>query len=261
MSHETPIEVTPTPPGGKPRAKTRPKTRDDTGNDAVGWPLVERVLACECLRVVYLYGPPGTGKTYCALGCGDSRGGAYSWTLTDDTPASELRGNWMPRGADLVWEDGPATRAMREGRWLVLNELSRASEDTLSFLYGILESPETARVTLPTRETVRPAPGFKVVVTDNHPPDTLPEALQDRFQAVLEVREPHPDAVARLSPDLREAALRSFELEPDRRVSVRSWLIVDGLRAEFGLRDACLVAFGPARGSQIFDALTLGGSL
>jgi len=230
-------------------------------SDRIGWPLVERVLASPRIRILYLHGPPGSGKTYSAFRCGDAAGGAYAWTLTEDTPASELRGNWLPRGSELVWEDGPATRAMREGRWLVLNEVSRASEDTLSFLYGVLESPETARITLPTRETIRPADGFKVVVTDNHPPDALPEALQDRFEATLGVDTPHPDAVARLAPDLREAALRSFDLEPDRAVSIRSWLVLDAVRDELGLRDACLVVFGAERGSQIHDALALGGGL
>jgi midasin (ATPase involved in ribosome maturation) len=246
-------------PGGK--SEDGHARHEESRSDCVDWGLVERVLASRKIRIVYLWGPPGTGKTYCALRSGDACGGAYAWTLTEDTPASELRGNWLPQGDALVWEDGPATAAMREGRWLVLNEVSRASEDTLSFLYGILESSETARITLPTRETIRPAEGYRVVVTDNHAPDTLPEALQDRLEAVLEIREPHPDAIARLSPDLREAALRSFDLEADRRVSVRSWLYLDAARRDLGLRDACSVVFGPQRGSQIYDALSLTGSL
>ena len=66
-------------------------------------------------------------------------------------------------------------------------------------------------------------------------------------------------ALSKLSPPLREAALRSFALEEERRVSLRGWLTLERLRHELGLEDACLVAFGAERGSQICDALRMGG--
>jgi hypothetical protein len=148
---------------------------------------------------------------------------------------------------------------MREGARLVVNEPSHAGDDVIAFLYPILEMPETARITLPTSETVRPAPGFHVVLTDNCPPDDLPPALRDRFDAILEVNEPHPEALAVLSEPLREVARRSFALEDERRVSLRGWIVLDKLRLELGLADACLVQFGAERGSQVFDAIRLAG--
>ena len=221
----------------------------------IDWKLVERILASSRVRSVYLFGPPGLGKSYSAYYMGRIERGVYACTLTEETPAAEMRGSWLPSGEGLVWHDGPIARAMREGARLVLNELSHASDDVLAFLYPIIESPETARITLPTNETLSPAPGFHTVVTDNLPPDDLPPALQDRFETILEIREPHPEALARLSPDLREAARRSFALEKDRHVSLRGWLMLERLRPEFGLEDACLVVFGAERGSQIHDAL------
>ena len=163
------------------------------------------------------------------------------------------------KGDTLAWHDGPVMRAMKEGARLVLNEISHASDDALAFLYPVLEHSETARLTLPTGETVTPAPGFHVVVTDNLPPDGLPAALQDRFDATLEISEPHPSALARLSDGLREVARRSFALDDERRLSVRRWLTLDRVRHELGLEDACLVVFGAERGSQVFDALVIAG--
>lgn len=220
------------------------------------WPLVERVLSSPEVRTLFAWGPPGTGKTYAAMLYG-VRGTAYPITLTEDTPTAELRGFYRPVGPDLVWGDGPVTRAMREGARLVLNEVTHASPEVFSFLHPILEHVETACVTLPTGEIVRPAAGFQVVATSNHPPEDLPFALRDRFDCVLEIHDPHPDALARLSPRLRRAAERSIHLEGERRVGLRGWLSLQRLEPVLGLLDACRAVFGPARGVLIHDALCL----
>ena len=124
-------------------------------------------------------------------------------------------------------------------------------------LFPILESRETARLTLPTGETVEPAPGFSVVCTSNEPPEALPEALRDRFDCTILIDAPHPEALKRLSPELRQAALQTFDLEPERALSLRSWLKLEELRHELGLRDACIAVFGAERGRHIHEALTM----
>jgi nitric oxide reductase NorQ protein len=239
--------------------KSKGNKRSDAASARVTWELIERALACDLLGRIYLFGPPGVGKTYAAYAYGRTEREVYACTLTQETPAAELRGTYLPKGDTLAWHDGPVVRAMKEGARLVLNELSHASDDALAFLYPVLEHVETARITLPTGETVRPAQGFHVVVTDNLAPDGLPPALRDRFDSLLEISEPHPSALARLSEPLREAARRSFALGDDRRVSVRSWLTLDRVRHMLGLEAACLAVFGAQRGSQIFDALVLAG--
>jgi MoxR-like ATPase len=233
------------------------KAKSDARTTRTSWALVERVLASASVARAYLYGPPGVGKTFAAVRARAGGARAYVVTLTQEMPSSELRGTWIPRGGELAWLDGPVVRAMREGGLVVINELLHASEDALSFLYPVLEMPETARLTLPTGETLQPAPGFRVIVTENHPPSELPPPLRDRFDVVLEIAEPHPKALEALSPELRTLARRSFALEEDRRVSVRGWLVLDRLQHELGLEDACLAVFGPERGSQIYDALLL----
>jgi MoxR-like ATPase len=236
-----------------------PNKKTEGRTERIGWPLIERALACAGLGRIYLFGPPGVGKTYAAYMHGRIGRGVFACTLTQETPAAELRGTYLPQGDAIVWHDGPVIRAMKTGARLVLNELTHGSDDALAFLYPVLEHPETARLTLPTGETVLPAAGFHVVATDNQPPDSLPPALQDRFDAQLEVSEPHPSALAQLAEPLRDAARRSFGLGEERRVSVRSWLTLDRVRRELGLRDACLVVFGAERGTLLFDALSLAG--
>jgi MoxR-like ATPase len=239
------------------RSKRSKKTEAESRTLSTGWELIERVLESPALGRIYLWGKAGIGKTYCAYHKGRIARGVYAITLTQEMPASELRGHYLPKGDHFEWHDGPVIRAMREGARLVINEILHASDDVLSFLFPILEFVETARITLPTGETVTPAPGFHCVMTDNAAPDDLPAPLRDRFDALLEINEPHPEALAKLPDALREVARRGFALDDDRRVSIRGWLGLARLEPELGLADACAVVFGAERGSQIHDAIVL----
>jgi hypothetical protein len=144
---------------------------------------------------------------------------------------------------------------MREGKRLVINEITNASSDVLALLHPILEDFSTAMLTLPNGETIVPHEGFHVVATDNRPPDLLPEALKDRFEASIEVKDTNPAAFEVLSPDLRKIA--ATKIGDDRRISARGWISLDRLREEFGLGDACRLVWGLERGRMIHDALVL----
>ena len=234
------------------------KKTDKKNPHADDWAFVEEVLASPLAHTIYLSGPPGTGKTYTAYRSGLRGREVFSISLTPETPAAELRGFWMPKGDQFAWQDGVFIDAMRKGARIVINEIAHASHDVLAILHPILESRKTAQLTLPNLETVSPADGFQVVCTDNLPIDQLPEALRDRFTSVLHVDQPHPDSLAALSEDLREAALRTFDLESERAVSIRGWLSVQAFEEEFGRQKACRAVFGRERGEQIFRASVLG---
>jgi hypothetical protein len=236
-----------------------PQLFSPNGETTTDWPLIERALESPEVRTMYLYGPPGLGKTYIAYHHhgGRADAGVYAITMTEDTPAAELRGHYVPVKGDLVWRDGPFTEAMRKGARLVVNEVSHAAAEAMSFLHPVLESLDTARITLPTNETVRPAPGFHVICTDNAPPEDLQFSLQDRFTCRFEIRDPHPEALEKLSEPFRSAAVQTVGLEEDRRVSLRGWFDVQKLTPVMGLESACRAVFGPERGARILDALKL----
>jgi MoxR-like ATPase len=241
----------------RPRRRTTKNAEAETRTPSVDWQLTERVLACELIRSVFLFGPAGTGKTHAGLTIGLRGRAAHPFTLTQEMPLSDLCGGWKPRGSELCWVDGPVATAMRNGGRVVANEPAHASEEIVQFFYGVIESLDTARITLPNGEMLAPAPEFQLIMTSNEPPEALPGALRDRLETVIEIREPHPTALARLSPDLREAALRSFDLETDPGVSLRGWLKVDELRPVFGIDDAFVLVFGAERGSLMRDAFLL----
>jgi MoxR-like ATPase len=220
------------------------------------WNLVSNVI--QHARTTLLYGPPGTGKSFAAHSSDLGNRTLYTVTLTPDTPAAELRGHYVPVGNEFRWQDGPAIRAWREGARLVINEIDHAGGDALSFLLNCLDTPETACLTLPTGELVRPSAGFQCIATMNGNPDSdLPPALRDRFPVCIEITEAHPNGIASLPQDLQAAAKGSVvAADPSRRVTLRAWLAFASLRSQIGSEAAAQAVFS-ARANDVLDALRI----
>jgi len=208
---------------------------------------------------VLLYGPPGTGKTTSAYNAAKKLGkSVYNITLSDETPAAELRGHFIPMGSEWKWMHGPAVRAYLEGAVLLLDEIDKASQDALDFLHGLLNDPDVARLTLPNGETITPAPGFQVIATMNGELDDLQPALQDRFAIAIEVRKPHPDAIKALPADLQSAAKTVEDYEnAERPATLRRWAAFALLREleEVGPQNAAKAVFAH-RAGELLDAIS-----
>lgn len=228
------------------------------------WRDLADVLAAGISRVL-VYGPPGTGKTFAALRHGVRHDVVERLVCTEDLTSGEITGTWMPtKEGHFEWREGPAIRAWRgsdgSGSRLVLDEVDRASGDALSTLLAITDSPESARWRNPeTLEWVRPGPLFSAIMTSNiEDLDDIPRALRDRFPVSIRVDRPHPAAVARLSSDLRGAALSGSLGPNERRVSLRSFYAFDELRRRYGPARAAQLVFGEGLATSVLDALTIG---
>jgi MoxR-like ATPase len=197
-----------------------------------------------------MHGYKGTGKTT----LGQSADDCYAISLTDDMPAAELRGHYIPEGNRFVWHDGPAILAWREGKRLVLNELDKASGDVLALLQVILDDPKVAKLTLPTGETIRPAEGFHSVATMNGAPADLPDALVDRFPSRINVDEANPDSIKGLT--LRQTVIDTIHMDDERKVSTRQARAFDELTALVGQDLAARAVFGD-RAKDILTSLKI----
>jgi len=87
-----------------------------------------------------LKGPTGTGKSrfveYMAAKTGVA---LITVSCHDETSSVDLLGRYLIRGEETYWQDGPLTRAAREGGVLYLDEIAEARPDTLVVLHSLTD--------------------------------------------------------------------------------------------------------------------------
>jgi hypothetical protein len=177
--------------------------------------------------------------------------------------SADVAGCFMPAKDGFAWLDGAALRAwqgngQRGGR-LVIDEIDRASGDVLSQLLAFTDSEASATFLHPvTGETVRPLPGFSVIMTTNlEDPDDLAPALRDRFAVALRIDKAHDAGLAKLPDDLRPLAASMVGTGTGRKVSLRTFYAFDTLRTRMGTEHAAQLVFGSQRAESLLDAIAI----
>lgn len=114
-----------------------------------------------------LKGPTGCGKTRLVESMA-ARLGRPLVTVAchDETSAVDLLGRWLVKGGDTVWQDGPVTRAVREGAILYLDEFAEARSDVLVVIHPLSDHRRRLFVERHDEE-LEAAPGFQLVASYN----------------------------------------------------------------------------------------------
>ena len=116
---------------------------------------------------VMLKGPTGCGKTrfveYMAWRLGRP---VITISCHDDLTASDLVGRFLISHEGTFWQDGPLTRAVREGAICYLDEVVEARQDTVVVLHSLTDYRRFLAIDK-TGETVQAATGFQLVVSYN----------------------------------------------------------------------------------------------
>lgn len=89
---------------------------------------------------VMLTGPTGCGKTRFVEHMGALLGQpVVTISCHDDLTSSDLVGRFMVTGGDVVWTDGPLTRAVKAGAICYLDEVVEARHDSLAILHSLTD--------------------------------------------------------------------------------------------------------------------------
>jgi len=84
----------------------------------------------------------------------------------DDTSAVDLLGRYLVRGGDTVWQDGPVTRAVRQGAILYIDEIAEARSDVVVVLHPLTDHRRQLYVDR-SDEVLTAGPEFMLVVSFN----------------------------------------------------------------------------------------------
>ena len=116
---------------------------------------------------VMLKGPTGVGKTRLVEAMAYEFGRPLiAVACHEDLTAADLTGRYLLKGGDTVWEDGPLTRAVREGAICYLDEVVEARADTIVVLHPLLDHRRQLVVGR-LGEVLEAGPEFMLVVSFN----------------------------------------------------------------------------------------------
>ncbi len=116
---------------------------------------------------VLLKGPTGCGKSRFVEHMAAKLGRPLvTVACHDDTSAVDLLGRYLVKAGETVWQDGPVTRAVREGAVLYLDEIAEARSDVVVVLHPLADFRRRIYVDR-LNEELEAAPGFMLVASFN----------------------------------------------------------------------------------------------
>lgn len=87
-----------------------------------------------------LKGPTGCGKSQLVQYMADKLNlPLIKVACNEDTSSADLLGRFLIKGSETVWQDGPVTRAVRQGGILYLDEIAEAREDVIVALHPLTD--------------------------------------------------------------------------------------------------------------------------
>lgn len=143
-----------------------------------------------------LIGETGTGKTSAIRNLAEkTKHGLRRVNLNGGTTADELVGKILLNEKGTIWVDGVLTEAMRNGEWILFDEINAALPEVLFVLQSVLDDDGYLVLTeKDDKEIVRKHPDFRFFASCNPPSyagtKELNRALLSRFPICIDASYP-----------------------------------------------------------------------
>lgn len=119
-------------------------------------------------RRIMLIGHTGSGKTsFIEQVAARAQYGVLRANMNGQTTIGDFVGFWTVKGGETIWVDGVLPVAMREGYWLIIDELDFAEPSILAVLTAVLEPQGRLMLKERGNEIVEPHPSFRLFATAN----------------------------------------------------------------------------------------------
>ncbi len=116
---------------------------------------------------ILIKGPTGCGKTRFIEAMGEKLGRkVYTVVCHDDLSAADLVGRHLIDEGGTFWQDGPLTKAVRDGGICYLDEIIEARKDTTVVLHSLADYRRVLPIDR-TGELIEAHPDFMLVVSYN----------------------------------------------------------------------------------------------
>ncbi|WVZ15742.1 hypothetical protein V8G54_013308, partial [Vigna mungo] len=231
-----------------------------------------RVLrAMQLPKPVLLEGSPGVGKTSLIIALGNCSGHkVVRINFSEQTDMMDLLGSDLPvesdEGMKFSWSDGILLQALKEGCWVLLDELNLAPQSVLEGLNAILD--HRAEVFIPELGNTFKCPSsFRVFACQNPSHQGggrkgLPKSFLNRFTKVYVdelVQEDYLSICESKFPTISQTLLSKLVLFNKRMhedTTVNQKFAKDGFPWEFNLRDifrSCEIIQGAPKHSGLYS--------
>ncbi|WP_277183151.1 AAA family ATPase [Caballeronia sp. BR00000012568055] len=119
-------------------------------------------------RRILLVGHTGTGKTSLIEQiAAQTNQGVLRSNMNGQTTVGDFVGFWTVKGGETIWIDGVLPTAMREGLWLIIDEVDFAEPAILAVLTAVLEPNGRLLLKEKGNEIVAPHASFRLFATAN----------------------------------------------------------------------------------------------